>query len=98
MTPEVDHFLNITRLGIDAEAFFTTPIGKHLQAKAQAELDQAMNELVAADPDDVKANRDIRNRIHVVSMFLEWMNEAIQAGQNAHQQLKDMDDRSRHPD
>lgn len=95
MSNDVDHFLNSARLGIDAEAFFTTPIGKHLKDKAAMELDAAMNELVAADPDDIKANRDIRNRIHAVSMFLDWMNKAITAGNESHRQLKEMEDRER---
>lgn len=92
-----DHFLNAAKLGVDAVAFYGTPIGKHLQAKAQSELDKAMNELVEADPDDVKANRDIRNRIHVVAMFLKWMDEAIAAGSEAYFALKDDDDRARFP-
>lgn len=95
MSNDVDHFLNIARLGIDAEAFLQTPIGKHLKEKAQTELDVAINELVDADPDDVKANREIRNRIHVVGMFLKWMDEAITAGNEAHRQLRDIEDRSR---
>ena len=96
--PDVDHFLNIARLGIDAEAFLATPLGKHLNAKAQAELDAAMNELVAADPDDVKLNRDIRNRIHVVGMLLKWLEETITGGKEAHRQLMDMDDRGKFPE
>lgn len=94
---EVDQFLNIARLGIDAEAFMSTPIGRFINGKAQAELDQAMNELVDADPDDAKANRDIRNRIHVVSMFLNWIGEAIAAGNEAHRNLKEAEDRARFP-
>lgn len=83
--------LNYARLGIDAEAFSKSDLGKFVIEKAQHEIEAATNELIGADPDDVKMGRDIRNRIHVARMFLVWLNEAIQIGRHAHAELQELD-------
>jgi hypothetical protein len=83
--------INVARIGIDAEAFSKSDIGKFLIGKAQAEIEAATSELIAADPADVKANTEIRNKIHIARMFLVWLDEAIQVGRLAHDQLQEMD-------
>ena len=47
--------------------------------------------LADADPEDAKVNRELRNRIHVARMFLSWIGDAIEAGQQAHRQLQEME-------
>lgn len=86
--------INVARTGIDAEAFANSDVGRFLIAKAQAEIDAAVGELIDAEPHDWKANNEIRNRIHVARMFLTWLNEAIQVGRHAHAQLQELDDLS----
>ena len=86
--------INVARIGIDAEAFAKSDIGKYLIDKAQKEIEAEMAALVEADPADVKLGTDIRNRIHVAKMFLTWLDEAIQVGRHAHASLQEMDDLS----
>jgi len=88
---ELDQFVTIARLGIDAETFIRTPLGRFLEGKARAEEADALIALVDADPEDAKANRELRNQIHVARMFLSWINDAIEAGQQAHRQLQEME-------
>ncbi len=88
---ELDQFVTIARLGIDAETFIRTPLGRFLEGKARTEEAAALAELVDADPEDAKANRELRNRIHVARMFLTWIGDAIEAGQQAHRQLQEME-------
>ena len=83
--------INIARIGIDAEAFAKSDIGKFLIGKAKAEVEAATAELIDAEPGDWKANNDIRNKIHVARMFLVWLDEAIQIGRHAHEQLQALD-------
>jgi hypothetical protein len=83
--------INIARIGIDAEAFAKSDIGKFLIGKAQAEIDAATAELIDADPADAKANTEIRNKIHVARMFLVWLDEAIQIIRHAPEQLQELD-------
>ena len=86
--------VSIARTGIDAEAFAKSDIGRFLINKAQAEIEAEMAALVQAAPGDVALGTDIRNRIHVAQMFLTWLDEAIQVGRHAHEQLQELDDLS----
>lgn len=89
---EDDELLNIARMGMDAEVFMLTPLGKFLKGKAEQEEADALAALVQADPDDVKANTVYRNQIHVARMFLTWMRDSITAGHAALDQIRIMDD------
>lgn len=90
-----DELLSIARMGIDAESFLNTPLGKFLTGKAADEESTALQLLVDADPDDVKTNRDLRNQIHVSRMFIVWLRDAIILGNQAHEQLQEIDDLER---
>lgn len=83
-----DEMLSLARMGIDAEVFMTTPLGRFLTEKASMERDAAIALLVAADPEDAKANREYRNRIHVSNMFLEWIGDAVNIGKSATEMLR----------
>ena len=68
MMPD-DELLSMARMGIDAESFMRTPLGKFLLKKANDEIAVAIEELIDVDPTDVKEATAIRNRIHVARMF-----------------------------
>jgi hypothetical protein len=86
-----EEMLELAKLGIEAEAFMRSPLGKYLEGKALKEEKYAFAELVNAAPDDVKANTDLRNQIHVARMFLVWMDDAIQSGRAAHEQMRELE-------
>lgn len=81
--------LELAKLGIEAEAFLRSPLGKFLRKKAEDEIDAATQELIDCAPNDFFGNRDIRNKIHVARMFLVWVSDAINIGRAAHEQLDD---------
>lgn len=78
-------------LGADAEAFMRSPLGNEMLKQADKEIAEATAALVAADPDDIKANRDLRNTITVAKMFGQWLRDTAVIGQNAADQLRDRD-------
>jgi len=84
--------IEVAKLGIDAEAFYATPIGKHLRQKAIDEIEAATERLIQCPADDERGNRAIRNEIHVARMFLLWMAEAIQVGASAYEQVREQDE------
>lgn len=91
MNPD-DELVKLARLGIEAEAFAVSPLGKYLMQKATSEIEAATAYLVAAEPDDIKANTVIRNQIHVANMFIVWLQEAVNTGLQAHDQLRSLDE------
>ena len=78
-------------LGADAETFKRTKIGRHIYDRIEMEEEKLVEELIAADPDDVKKGTDLRNEIYkrrTLPMFIE---EAIQSGHAARRNLEQME-------
>lgn len=92
MMNEPDELLALAQMGMDAETFLRTPLGRFLVDKARREEADAMEELVGCDPEDAKTNRELRNRIHVSRMVVSWLNDAVNIGHAAHDQLKEYED------
>lgn len=90
MMPD-DELLSMARMGIDAESFMRTPLGKFLSKKADDEIAAATEELIETEPSEIKTATEIRNRIHVARMFIVWLRDAITIGHSAHDQLKELE-------
>ena len=78
-------------LGADAEAFKRTKIGRYIYDRIDNEEGRLIEDLIAADPDDVKKGTDLRNEIYkrrTLPMFIE---EAIQSGHAARRNLDQME-------
>lgn len=78
-------------LGADAEAFKRTTIGQYIWGRIANEEEALIEELVAADPDDAKENRRIRNEIYKRRTLPMFIDEAIQSGHAAQRNLEQME-------
>ena len=78
-----EYDMQMAKLGIEAEAFKHSALGHYLYDRADIEKEQAIKELISIDDDDVKLNRKYRNKIKVVDMFMQWIDEAINSGNAA---------------
>jgi hypothetical protein len=76
------------RLGIQAEDFLRSPIGRYLVGRAQIEVEAAVEELKHAHPEDPAIIRKLQNRITLMESFGAWLQDAIANGNNAEAQLK----------
>lgn len=83
--------LRLARLGIDAEAFLGSALGKHIATQAQSEIDEATAELIKANPSDVEANTKLRNRIYVAGQALKWIFQAAQEGRAATDRIREQE-------
>lgn len=83
--------LEVARLGVEAEAFMHSHVGRYLLERADHEIEINMVKLVEVDPGDYKANREIRNKIHVAKMFKDWIAEAIASGRVAHEAMMEQE-------
>jgi len=91
-THQDEPLLLAARIGIDAEAFARSDFGKYLMQKAYSEIAAATDELISADAEDAKANRELRNQIHVAKMFLTWLDEAVHVGRKSYEELQELED------
>ena len=83
--------LDIARLGIEAEAFLASNLGRYLMERAELERELATAELIAAEPSELALCVRIRNRILVIELFKNWLVEAVQEGKVASQELERLD-------
>jgi len=77
------------QLGLSAESFLGSPLGKFLVGRAEGEIEEAVEKLKTTDPEDAKAIRDLQNRIYRAESVQYWLAEAIMTGENAQQELLD---------
>lgn len=70
-------------LSFQVEAFLQGPIGRYLIQRAEAQIEEALDQLKHVDPENASQIRAIQHNIHVAEDFQYWLAEAIQAGHNA---------------
>lgn len=76
------------RLGIEAEAFLNSPVGRYMEHRADQEIAAALEELKKVDPADCKRIMALQNDIYRAESFKAWLAEAIQNGWQAETQLR----------
>lgn len=75
--------------GFQVEAFLQSDIGKHLVARADEQVESAVEELKEIDPTHVEGVRLIQNRIKVAESIQYWLADAITSGHAAQDELLD---------
>jgi hypothetical protein len=81
--------LQRAKLGIEAEAFERSAIGKYLYDLIEVQVEDLTAKLVAADPNDIAENNRLRNEIKTRAMIPVWIKEAINSGRMAVQRIED---------
>lgn len=94
LPPEVRLLLAEVELGLDVEQFMQSKVGRYLVGRAMHEADQATEQLKTADPENSKEIRRLQNEIYRSNQVIEWLNEALQAGKNAEEQIHQNEARS----
>ena len=84
---ELNPLLKAVDLGFQAEAFLRSDIGRYLVSRAEAQIEEAVEVLKEADPEDPKTIRALQNTIAVAESIQYWLADVIQQGENAQQQL-----------
>lgn len=83
-----DSLVRTAELGIEAEKFLHSRLGKELLMRADEERANILTQLIDADPEDPRAQRKWRLELAKIDKTLEWINEFINSGRAAHESLK----------
>lgn len=75
-------------LGFDAEAFCSSPLGKHVLALAAEARDNALAELCNVDPTDAKAIMRLQGEVWRAESFEEWLRSAYSQAIALEQELR----------
>ena len=76
--------------GLDVQQFMGSNIGRYLQARANADIEEALEALKTVDPEDPKAIRKLQNAVAVASSVLEWLGQAVTEGEQAERQFHEL--------
>jgi microcompartment protein CcmL/EutN len=79
-------------LGKDAEDFFKSDIGRYVLARSNEEVEEAVEQLKVTPADQVAEIRDLQLTISKAEGAVQWLNEQIIAGNQALQQLENIED------
>ena len=85
MSDDRTQALRTVSLGIDAETFLASPLGRHIVAKAEDDIRTAVAELCVVDPHEVEKVRMLQNQVWRAESIQQWIAEAIQDGLHAEQ-------------
>lgn len=83
MSQQDDGLENLVAFGAHAEAFLKGPIGRYLLDRSREEIDAAMQELKAVDPEDAKRIRALQAIVARNEGVECWLGEIVQAGWDA---------------
>jgi hypothetical protein len=73
--------MKVVSLGIEAEHFALSSLGRHITARAEREREEALKQLIKADPHDVNAVQRLQNEVRVIDKVQQWIADAIMDGQ-----------------
>lgn len=74
-------------LGLDAESFLNSKVGKRLSERAQMEAAEAMHQLKSVDPTNEMAIRALQNDVFRAESFELYINELLRDGEAAQDEL-----------
>lgn len=81
--PMIRQLMESAAIGMAAKEFMASDFGKHIANKAAEEIDEALAQMIDADPEDAKTIRSLQNKIHVAQTALSWLMDTIGEGDNA---------------
>ena len=83
-----DPWLEQVRIGVEAEQFLNSKIGRNIQARANREIQDATVRLIAANPHDYEVNQEIRREIQRAQDAINWMIDAINGANQARVEIE----------
>ena len=79
-------------LGKDAEDFFKSDIGRYVLARSQEVVEEALVKLKTTSANEMAQIRNLQLAIAKAEGAIQWLNEQINAGTQALQQLENIED------
>ena len=79
---------NIGRIGIKAQEFLDSEVGKMLRAKSDREYMSAMQKLVTADPTNQSEIVRLQQEAEIAKGSVRWLVEMVNESEAAEEQLR----------
>lgn len=75
-----DPLIKKAQLGIEAQTFIESNLGKYVIARAEKQIDEANMSLSTADPFDASNIAHLQSKIAVARAAVQWIAEAVNEG------------------
>lgn len=85
---EAAEIIGVVKMGIEAERFLNSDLGKYLIERAEHDREKAISEFKACNVSDPAAVGKIRDAILIPDKVIAWLTEAIQVGYVQHEELR----------
>lgn len=86
---EDNPLLRVAVFGLQTQDFLKTDLGQYLVSCATHDMNNAVNKLKKVAPWRTRKIQELQNQIKVSENFMSWINDAIQQGTQAQNQLED---------
>ena len=83
MTEPGNDLLTVVQLGVEAEQFKVSQLGRYLSQCADEEIENARDQLCEDDPVNTDLITKLQNKVFRASQVLCWIDEAVESGQHA---------------
>ena len=84
-----DPVVRTATFGQIVQNFVSGPIGVYIQERAQEEELDSVKQLITVDAEDHRTIRKLQTKAQVAGKIIEWLMDAIQAGEQALETLKE---------
>lgn len=88
---EQNSTLEMARLGVEAEAFKHSPLGRFIEECAAREEEGYLEQLRIVDPEKTAEVRRIQNELKVIEMFRLYIDSVINSGRAAADDLTEQE-------
>jgi hypothetical protein len=89
---EADSLLERAKMGIEAERFLASGVGRYLVERANNDANLAVEALKTVNPDDPCRVRELQSDLNVPDKIVHWLAEMVSEGNACEFQLKEMED------
>lgn len=83
-----DPLVRKAQLGIEAQTFMESTIGRYIISRSEKEIDQCYMQLSSADPFAPAKIAHLQGRISAARAAVQWLAEAVNEGYAAEQGLR----------
>ena len=87
--PLIKQLMESAATGEAAKMFLQSELGQHIAQRAAEEVEEAIAQLIEADPNDAKEILRLQTTINVSKLAIVYLTEAITVGNNALRELHD---------
>ena len=84
-----DDLLEVAQLGVEAESFKSSRLGKYMVESARDEILDASEKLCTVNPDDRDEIERLQNKVYRANSFITWLSQLIEDGNFVIQEMRD---------